>query len=70
MSNTKIPESVKRDLWFAAHGRCEFAGCNKVLFKHGITMDDATYPIMPISLETPPKVLVAMRNNLKNLQKI
>lgn len=40
MSNTKIPESVKRDLWFAAHGRCEFAGCNKVLFKHGITMDE------------------------------
>lgn len=40
MSKTTIPESVKRDLWFAAHGRCEFAGCNKVLFKHGITMDE------------------------------
>ena len=40
MSNTEIPKSVKRDLWFAAHGRCEFAGCNKVLFKHGITMDE------------------------------
>lgn len=39
MSKTTIPESVKRDLWFAAHGRCEFAGCNKELFKHGITMD-------------------------------
>lgn len=39
MSNTHIPDSVKRDLWFAAHGRCEFAGCNKVLFEHGITMD-------------------------------
>lgn len=39
MSKTNIPENVKRDLWFAAHGRCEFAGCNKVLFKHGLTMD-------------------------------
>lgn len=40
MSKTPIPEHIKRDLWFAAHGRCEFAGCNKVLFKHGITMDE------------------------------
>lgn len=39
MSKTKIPEKVKYDLWFAAHGRCEFAGCNKILFRHGITMD-------------------------------
>ena len=40
MSKTPIPESVKRDLWFAAHGRCEFAGCNKILFNHGVTMDE------------------------------
>lgn len=40
MSNTHIPDSVKRDLWFAAHGRCEFAGCNKILFKHNVTMDN------------------------------
>lgn len=39
MSKTNIPNPVKRDLWFAAHGRCEFTGCNKVLFKHGLTMD-------------------------------
>ena len=40
MSNTTIPTNVKRNLWFAAHGRCEFAGCNKMLFKHGLTMDE------------------------------
>ena len=40
MSNTTIPNRVKRELWFAAHGRCEFAGCNKQLFIHGITMDE------------------------------
>lgn len=39
MSKTTIPISVKRELWFAAHGRCEFAGCNKELFQHGKTMD-------------------------------
>lgn len=39
MSKTTIPTSVKRELWFAAHGRCEFAGCNKKLFQHGKTMD-------------------------------
>ncbi len=39
MSKTPIPINVKRELWFAAHGRCEFAGCNKRLDVHGITMD-------------------------------
>ncbi len=40
MSNTYIPINIKRDLWFAAHGRCEFAGCNKLLSLHGVTMDN------------------------------
>lgn len=39
MSNSNIPTKVKRDLWFAAHGRCEFRGCNKALYTHGVTMD-------------------------------
>ena len=39
MSKTPIPVNVRRDLWFAAHGRCEFAGCNKRLDVHGITME-------------------------------
>lgn len=39
MSKTNIPVAVRRDLWFAAHGRCEFAGCNKRLDIHGITME-------------------------------
>lgn len=40
MSNTTIPLKVKQDLWFAAHGRCEFTGCNKPLYVHGVTMDE------------------------------
>lgn len=39
MSKTNIPINVKRDLWFAAHGRCEFEGCNKSLDIEGVTMD-------------------------------
>lgn len=38
MSSTYIPVSVKRDLWFSAHGRCEM--CNKPLYRDGLTMQD------------------------------
>lgn len=33
----KIPESVKRELWIKSGGRCEFRGCNKYLYKDGVT---------------------------------
>ena len=39
MSSTYIPISIRRQLWFNAHGRCELAGCNKRLDINGITMD-------------------------------
>ena len=39
MSKTSIPIEVKRELWFKAHGRCEFNGCNKRLDIHGVTFD-------------------------------
>lgn len=39
MSRTKIPSNVKAELWWKAAGRCEFKGCNKSLYSHGITMD-------------------------------
>lgn len=38
-SKTKIPINVRRDLWFAAHGRCEFTSCNKRLDVHSKTME-------------------------------
>ena len=40
MSNTSIPSKVKAELWWRAAGRCEFKGCNKPLYLHGITMDN------------------------------
>lgn len=39
MSKTQIPLTVKAELWWKAAGRCEFRGCNKPLYLHGITMD-------------------------------
>ena len=40
MSKTTIPQKVKAELWWRAAGRCEFKGCNKPLYLHGITMDN------------------------------
>lgn len=39
MSRTKIPQKVIAELWWRAAGRCEFKGCNKPLYEHGVTMD-------------------------------
>lgn len=39
MSKTKIPTSVQHEVWWKAAGRCEFKGCNKPLYKHGVTLD-------------------------------
>ena len=33
----RIPEPVKRELWIKSGGRCEFRGCNKYLYKDGVT---------------------------------
>lgn len=32
-----IPRAVQRELWIKAGGRCEFRGCNKYLYKDGVT---------------------------------
>lgn len=32
-----IHENVKRELWIKSGGRCEFRGCNKYLYKDGVT---------------------------------
>lgn len=37
MSKTSIPENIKRLLWLRAAGRCEFEGCNKILYEGEIT---------------------------------
>lgn len=32
-----IPKPVERELWVKSGGRCEFRGCNKYLYKDGVT---------------------------------
>lgn len=39
MSKTNIPEKVKRLIWLKAAGRCEFEGCNKILYEGEITKE-------------------------------
>lgn len=36
MSKTNIPQKVMRLLWLRAAGRCEFEGCNKILYEGDI----------------------------------
>src|SRR5713101_6271878 len=37
MSRTKIPPKIVLQLWVRAGGRCEFPGCNEVLWRDGLT---------------------------------
>lgn len=39
MSKTNIPKDLQHEVWWKAAGRCEFKGCNKPLYKHGVTLD-------------------------------
>jgi len=38
-----IKAEVERLLWGIAEGRCEFDGCNKVLYRHEVTGDSENY---------------------------
>lgn len=38
-SRPHIPNPVKMELWSKAGGRCEFLGCNKPLWRDGLTFD-------------------------------
>ena len=35
-----IPQKIVAELWWRAAGRCEFNGCQKTLYKHGVTMQN------------------------------
>jgi len=34
----KVPDKIQKMLWGLTAGRCEFAGCNKDLFEHSVTL--------------------------------
>ncbi|MEL6578599.1 MAG: hypothetical protein AAFQ14_02515 [Cyanobacteria bacterium J06621_12] len=37
MSNTSIPVKVKLKLWTKSAGRCQFRGCNELLYRDNLT---------------------------------
>src|SRR6266571_732592 len=41
-----IPEQIQRELWARAAGRCEFRGCNKLLYKDGLTQKRSNLAII------------------------
>ncbi len=41
-----IPETTQRELWARSAGRCEFRGCNKLLYKDGLTQKRSNLAIV------------------------
>src|SRR5712692_8198849 len=41
-----IPEQIQRELWARAAGRCEFRGCNKLLYKDSLTQKRANLAVI------------------------
>ena len=42
----KIPEDVRLKLWVLSGGRCEFPGCNKPVWRDGLTLKDDNFAHM------------------------
>ena len=42
----KIPDDVKLKLWVFSGGRCEFPGCNKAVWRDGLTLRDDNFAHM------------------------
>jgi len=42
----KIPDDVKLKLWIFSGGRCEFPGCNKYVWRDGLTLKEGNYAHM------------------------
>ena len=40
MSRTSIPVSVRLKLWIKSGGRCQFRGCNKLLYRDDLTQTE------------------------------
>jgi hypothetical protein len=41
-----IPEQIQRELWARSAGRCEFRGCNKLLYKDSLTQKRANLAVI------------------------
>ena len=55
MSETKIPEKVRYLLWAKSAGRCEFDGCNKPLWRDGLTQIEMNFSDVAHIIGDQPK---------------
>lgn len=42
----KIPDPIKLKLWVTSGGRCEFPGCNKIVWRDGLTLKEDNFAHM------------------------
>jgi hypothetical protein len=50
----KIPDDVKLKLWVLSGGRCEFPGCNKYVWRDGLTLKDDNFAQMAHLIAVSP----------------
>lgn len=55
MSKTKIPDKTKLELWVKAGGRCEFPGCNQVLWRDDVTLSKMNASYIAHIISDSPK---------------
>lgn len=46
MSSSNIPQDIKLKLWVLSGGRCEFPGCNKYIWRDGLTFQEDNFAHM------------------------
>jgi hypothetical protein len=51
----KIPDSVRLKLWIASGGRCEFPGCNKIVWRDGLTLREDNFAILAHMIAASPE---------------
>ena len=51
----KIPEDVKLKLWVFSGGRCEFPGCNKPVWRDGLTLKEDNFAHMAHLVAASPR---------------
>jgi len=51
----KIPDNIKLKLWVLSGGRCEFPGCNKIVWRDGLTLKEDNFAHMAHLVASSPK---------------
>lgn len=54
MSRAAIPDPIKLKLWVLSGGRCEFPGCNKYVWRDGLTLQEDNFAHMAHIIAASP----------------